>query len=116
MREIHIRYNCDKLAACPSEPRHYGADRHPRHFSDLAIVKALNVPQYQRLPEWRRQSSDCRAELFGVGFCDECCLWRLAVRVAWLGVLTLDRLEIFDRDDRGWTIFCGARNKRCCAR
>ena len=94
----------DQPAAGTGKARHYGAYRHFRRLSDLAVVKALDVPQHQRLPEWRGQCSDCRAELFGVNLRDERCLWSFAVRLAWLGVLKLDRLEIFYCDDRSWAI------------
>lgn len=43
----------DQLAARSGEPRHHGAYGHFSRLSDLAIVKALNVAQHQRLSERR---------------------------------------------------------------
>jgi len=57
----------DQSAARTGEPRHHSAYRHFSRLGDLAIVKAFDVTQHQRLAERRRQRRDCRAELFGVG-------------------------------------------------
>jgi hypothetical protein len=46
-------------------------------LSDLAVVKALDVTQYQRLADWRRQRRDGGAQMLGIGFSYEFCLRRV---------------------------------------
>jgi hypothetical protein len=65
-------------AACPSEPRHHGADRDFSRLGNLTVVKALDVTQHQRFPERGRQRCNSGAELFGVDLGEESCVrrWR----------------------------------------
>ena len=81
-----------EAAATSSEPRHNSADRHFCCLSNLTVIKALDVAQHQRFPERRRQRRNRRAELFGVDPGEEGCLRRLRIRVAWIGLLKIDRL------------------------
>src|ERR1700735_3833296 len=84
----------------PCESRHDGADRHFGRLSNFAVIQALDVAQHQRFPERRRQSCNCGAELIGVDLGEEGFLWRLRIRVAWIGLSKLDSLEIIDGNDR----------------
>ena len=45
-------------------------------LSDLAVVKALDITQHQRLAEWRRQCRDGDAQMFSISFSYEFCLRR----------------------------------------
>jgi hypothetical protein len=67
----------DQPAPSTGEPRHHGAYRHFSRLSDLAVVKALDVTQHQRLAEWRRQRRDGGAQMLGIGFSYEFCLRRV---------------------------------------
>jgi hypothetical protein len=71
----------DQPAPSTGEPRHHGAYRHFSRFSDLAVVKALDVTQHQRLAEWRRECRDGGAQVFGVSFSYEFYLRRIGARV-----------------------------------
>src|SRR5580704_17712238 len=69
-------------------------------MTNLAVIQALDLAQHQRFPKRRRQRRNRRAELFGVDPGEEGCLRRLRIRVAWIGLGKLDRLEIIDGNDR----------------
>src|ERR1700761_6378015 len=84
----------DQSVPRTGEPRHHGTNRHLSRLGDLAIIKAFNVAQHERLAERRRERRDCRAELFGVGFGDERRLRRWRIAIAWIGLRKLDRFKI----------------------
>ena len=78
-------------ATCPCESRHDGADRHFCCLGNLAVIQAFDVAQHQCFPERRRQRRNCGAELIGVDLGEEGCLWRLQIRIGWVGLRKLDR-------------------------
>ena len=58
---------CDQSVASTSKPRHHRSDGRFSHLGNLAVIKALDVAQYERIAVRRRQCRDCGAELLGIG-------------------------------------------------
>ena len=52
----------------------------------FAVIQAFDVAQHQCFPERRRQRRNCGAELIGVDLGEEGCLWRLQIRIDWVGL------------------------------